>query len=88
MNRALCGMLEGMEKTTGPIFHYPNNLLRDFNRICELAGIGQTRIHDLRHTFASNLAIRGAALNTIRELLGHSTMAMTALRSSLPKREG
>jgi len=47
------------------------------SQIVELACINQCRIHDLRHTFASHLAINGTPLNTIRELLGHSTMAMT-----------
>lgn len=30
-----------------------------------------------RHTFASHLAMRGASMKAIQELLGHSTMKMT-----------
>ncbi len=37
----------------------------------------------LRHTFASWLAIRGTPILTIKELLGHQTLAMTERYSHL-----
>jgi len=39
--------------------------------------------HTLRHTFASWLAIQGTHILTIKELLGHQTLAMTERYSHL-----
>lgn len=45
--------------------------------LLERAKIRNFRWHDQRHHFASRLAQAGVPLNTIRELLGHGSMAMT-----------
>jgi integrase len=41
------------------------------------AGIQDFRFHDLRHTFASHLAMQGTPLIAIQQLLGHRSLAMT-----------
>jgi integrase len=54
------------------------------------AGLAGLRIHDLRHTFASQLASSGASLPLIGSLLGHSNPVTTARYAHLfddPQRE-
>ena len=41
------------------------------------AGITNFRFHDLRHSAASYLAMGGASLAEIAEVLGHKTLQMT-----------
>ncbi len=54
--------------------------MRDWQRWLEEcireAGIPNFRWHDIRHTFASRLAMAGVSLRTLAELLGHMTLAM------------
>ena len=49
-----------------------------FIRACEKAGIEDFSIHDLRHTYASQLRMNGADLHTVGQLLGHKDLRMTA----------
>lgn len=67
---------------TGYVFPGKNgdrldNITKAYKGVLKVAKIEQFRWHDLRHTFASNLVQLGVDLNTVRELLGHSSYQMT-----------
>jgi len=55
----------------------PGVLSHAFGRIARQAGLGGMRFHDLRHTFASLMLLRGAKPKVISEALGHSSVAFT-----------
>ncbi len=48
-----------------------------WQRVRDRAGLGDVRLHDLRHSFASVAAAGGASLPIIGALLGHSQAATT-----------
>jgi len=50
---------------------------RSFKTALKDAEIQDFRFHDLRHTFASQVLMRGGTLKDVQELLGHKTMTMT-----------
>ncbi|MBI2061982.1 MAG: tyrosine-type recombinase/integrase [Nitrospirae bacterium] len=50
---------------------------KGFHAAMKRAGIEGFRFHDLRHTYASWLAINGVDILTIKELLGHKEIKMT-----------
>jgi len=58
-----------------PLDH--NNVRRDFNTALEAAGIRHVRVHDLRHTYATNLLAYGASIKWLQGQLGHSTASQT-----------
>ena len=55
----------------------PGVLSHDFARIVKRAGLEHVRFHDLRHTFASLMLLRGAKPKVISEALGHASVAFT-----------
>lgn len=95
MNRVLTAVLRQLRKDRGRdgIYVFPNkdgvpyrDVKTAYNRICRVIGITEFRFHDLRHTFASRLVMKGVDLATVKELMGHKDIKMT-LRYSHPTPE-
>lgn len=55
---------------------YPVDLYKEFSAAFKQAGLKNFRFHDLRHTVASHLAMNGATLIELSQVLGHRTMNM------------
>lgn len=53
------------------------NPQKPFETACEIAGLENFRIHDLRHSFASLAINSGATLYDVQKLLGHASSQMT-----------
>jgi integrase len=60
-----------------PVFSIKNPS-KWFSAAVERAGIEGVTWHTLRHTFASRLVMAGVNLKTVKDLLGHKTIRMTA----------
>lgn len=82
LNDMALQLLQGLEQVEGNAHLFPgrkkgkpvNNPMKAFHRILARAGIKKKlRIHDLRHTFASVLAMGGESLYVIQKLLGHAS---------------
>ena len=61
------------------------DIKRSFHTALKKAGIKDFRWHDLRHTSASHLLMRGASMKAVQEHLGHATIAMTQRYSHLSR---
>jgi integrase len=65
-----------IEKRSGEVFSQ-GNFDHAWQGALRRAGISDFHFHDLRHTFASHLAIAGVSILVIKELLGHKDLSMT-----------
>jgi hypothetical protein len=56
----------------------PDRLTRTFKKLAALAGLPPVRLHDLRHGAASLALSAGVELKVVQEMLGHSSIVLTA----------
>ena len=79
------GILKAQPRINELVFPCVNEdyLTQCFHQATRAAGIINFRFHDLRHNFASHLAMAGTDILTLRDLLGHSDTRMTSRYSHL-----
>jgi integrase len=92
INDTLRGVLTGIPRRIDSPYVFTNergerylNIRKGFLAACTRAGINDYHPHDCRHTFASHLVMAGVDITTVKNLLGHKTLAMTLRYSHLSK---
>lgn len=79
-------VLKSFDDRQGRVFKcwgHPDTLTGLVKKALVNAGHPDMRLHDLRHTFASNLAEAGESLQAIGELLGHTDKRTTEIYAHL-----
>ena len=61
---------------------------RLFKKACSDAGVGPYRLHDLRHTFNTNMSKAGVKDAVVMKLTGHKTLEMCLRYSHLDGEQG
>ena len=84
LHNELYQVLLQREQSSGFVFPDENaqrfsgkRLNQEIANACIKAGIRRISCHDLRHTFASHLVMKGAPLKAVQELLGHADIRTT-----------
>jgi integrase len=77
----------GVQCNTEHVFTYNREPIKEiktaFSHAVDKAKINDFRFHDLRHTFASLVLMKGGSLKDAQELLGHKDITMTLRYSHL-----
>jgi len=81
MSSAFKAVLESMPRERGRIFSkwsHPDTFTHKVKEALRAAGLGNLRLHDLRHSFAVVYLETGGDMKSLQALLGHSEFRMTA----------
>jgi len=80
--QALSVIPQGKSKPTDIVFNgesmTPENVSLAFLRACRSVNVSDFRFHDLRHTAASWMRMKGADIHTVALILGHKDLRMAA----------
>lgn len=82
MTPRLVEILGRHRRASGPVARAAadsSNAYRAFHALCDRAQVRRIGWHVLRHTYATLLVQGGARLTSVRDLLGHTTLATTNL---------
>ena len=78
LRQAQCGSTDAFFVTPKGRRFYPSIVYRIVHEsLAQVGGGSKLSPHVLRHTFASSMLNHGAQLNSVKELLGHSSLAAT-----------
>lgn len=80
LNEEALSALRSWREQSGPgtrVFGVAIGFQTAWEKVLKRARISKFRWHDLRHHFASRLVQQGVPLNTVRDLLGHSSVGMS-----------
>ncbi len=85
LNGAAIALLRSVSRDHGSEYIFPSpysghpfaSVFYPWDRIRRRAGLGDVRLHDLRHSFASFLVNEGVSLYVVQGLLGHTQVRMT-----------
>jgi integrase len=81
-HQALAVVPRGKRKPTDFVFYgesvTPENVSLAFLRACRSVNVSDFRFHDLRHTAASWMRMKGADIHTVALILGHKDLRMAA----------
>jgi len=79
IHEAALTILDKYKKDIGPVFRFKSvhDISHKFKACADKAMLTGCRFHDLRHTYASHLAMAGEDLKSIQELMRHRSIAST-----------